>query len=54
MKKATAHRTTYGYEYRGKCIRKRTFWEMIYWRVDDKKFNTLREAKAYIDEIIEC
>jgi hypothetical protein len=51
MKRETAHRTAYGYEYKGKCIRKHIFWEMVYWRVDDKEFNTLKEAKAYIDEI---
>lgn len=51
MKKATAHRTTYGYEYRGKCIRKKIFWEMTYWRVDDKEFTTLKDAKEYIDNM---
>jgi hypothetical protein len=49
MKKATARRTAYGYEYKGKCIRKRIFCEMTYWRVDDKEFNSLKSAKEYID-----
>jgi hypothetical protein len=51
MKKEVAHRTAYGYEYKGKCIRKRTFWEMTYWRVDDKEFTTLKAAKEYIDSL---
>jgi hypothetical protein len=51
MKKESAHRTTYGYEYKGKCIVKKIFWEMTYWKVDGKEFNTLKEAKEYIDNL---
>jgi hypothetical protein len=54
MKKATAHRTTYGYEYRGKSIVKKVYWAdrgVYYWYVGKESFITLKEAKEYIDEI---
>lgn len=53
MKNAMAHRTSYGYEYKGKCIRKKSYsmLNVIWWVVDGKEFNTLKEAKEYIDNL---
>lgn len=54
MKKATAHRTAYGYEYKGKSIHKKTLWAdmgVVFWKVDGKEFSTLKAAKEYIDSI---
>lgn len=51
MKKESARRTAYGYEYKGKCIKKKTYsmFNVTWWIVDDKSFNTLKEAKEHID-----
>ena len=53
MKKESAHRTSAGYSYKGKAIRKKTYamYNCTWWMVDDKSFNTLKEAKEYIDNL---
>lgn len=51
--KTVAHKTVYGYEYKGKCIKKKTYsmFNVTWWVVDGKEFNTLKEAKQYIDSL---
>jgi hypothetical protein len=53
MKKESAHRTSYGYNYKGKCIVKKTYsmYNVTWWKIDGKTFNTLKEAKEYIDKL---
>lgn len=48
-----AHKRTYGYEYKGKSIRKKTYsmYNVTWWVVESKTFNTLKEAKEYIDSL---
>ena len=56
MKKEHAHRTAYGYIYKGKSIVKKVYWAdrgVYYWYVGKESFVRLTEAKEYIDKITE-
>lgn len=55
MKKETMKKNTAGYIYKGKQITKKTYsmYNVTWWVVDGKTHNTLKEARAYIDNIIE-
>jgi surface antigen len=53
MKKESAKRTTYGYFYKGKSISKKSYsmYNCTWWVVNGELFNTLKEAKEYIDNL---
>ena len=54
MKKETMKKMGAGYYvYKGKSITKYSYsiFNVYWWVVDGKKFNTLKDARAYIDSI---